>query len=652
MSCFDKYVAQVVRNMGDGAPRELQEVLLQNISEGINEYLRLRGPAAAQSRKEAKASKKERTAARKAARRAKEKELRRGMERRASLPPLTSPMPKSATSAATTGAMLTKKRRAARSAAVKSTLAGSVSIPSQRKDTGAKPSAARKGTVRARSRVIPVKHIDFGFANEVAAQLRELRSKKSGKRPSTTGSLLPGTASARLGAKLAMGAKSAPKPTGADEPGVQQKKSPSLLHPKRMSPPPLDHSAMQGSGPEKSSMNGTGAQLTVSYSETMCYQETLKGFRFGRQKADTESSFESEKDSVDGGEELWEAKDEFIDDREDVRRRTIHMQRPSRGAISDSSLDVSEARIASFPTTPKSQEKLRTISRVLVRHFLFSTLDDSDIAKFASIMDIEKFEAGTRILEKGNTNDTFFIVLDGDAETTVMNEDGTEVTVPLVRGSTIGDLSLMYEASNSASVVARSSVQCASLERRTYKMITSRAMEEKRRKYIDFLSSLPVFAGLSLHELERVAELLKEDSYVEGQRLIAAGVPTHWVHFIMEGTLCVMVPDAVSGDMKEVALLHRGDCAGHIEFLYHHVSVADVMAVSAVVKTAKLSRRSFELLPSEARERLLKSVEEEETYAAYHHRMHGDSPPPLDTTPPFDAPPSHLWNSLRPREDA
>ncbi|AYU82626.1 regulatory subunit of protein kinase a-like protein [Leishmania donovani] len=647
MSSFDKYVVQLVRRMGDSVSKGMRETILLNIKDSIDDYQRLRDPAEAQAREKAAAAKKRRAAARKA----KEEERRRRMERQANLPPLPPPRSNNATQPATTDSKSTRKTHKEKSAARSNNINFSASS-AERAGAMTAASAAAKAPARSKMHSVALKGIDLLFVKEVAAQLRDLR-RKPGAISSLAGSTQECIASNAVGAATPMGAPSAPTTAEAVETAARNKKSRSAIPKKRMSPPPLDHTAMKQSDRENSSIGGADETLPLPRSDTISYQETFKTFRFGRQDADNESDSKAENDSQDGEQRQREAEeDEFIDDCEDARRRTIQMQRPSRGAISDSSLDIDEARIASFPTTPKSQEKMKTISRVLVRHFLFSTLDDSDIAKFASIMDVEKFEAGTQILEKGHTNDTFFIVLDGEAETTVVNEDGAEVVVPLVRGSTFGDLGLMYEISNGAAVVARSSVQCASLERRTYKMITSRAMEDKRRRYVDFLSSLPVFAGVSSHQLDDVAERLKEDSYVQGQRVIAAGVPNHWLHIIMEGSVCVMAPDGESGDMKEVALLHPGDFAGQIEFLYHHVAVADVVAVSAVVKTAKLSRRSFEFFPMEARERLIRAVEEEETYATYQKRMHSGTRPPLDTTPPFDALPSHLRYSLRQHESA
>lgn len=646
MSSFDKYVVQLVCRMGDSVSKRMRETILLNIKDSIDNYQRLRDPAEAQARKEVAAAKKRRAAARKA----KQEERRRRMERQANLPPLPPSRPNNATQPAATDS--NKKTHKEKSATTRANINPSASSSPERAGAMTAATAAAKAPARPKMHPMQVKDIDFLFLKEVATQLRNLR-RTPGKMTSLAGSQQGCMASNGTGATTPVGASSAPTPAEAGEMAAKDKRSRSGTPQMRMSPPPLDHTAMKALNRENSLVCGEEETMPYPRNNAISYQETFKTFRFGRQEMDNESDSKEERDSHGGEQGQREVKeDEFIDDCEDARRRTIQMQRPSRGAISDSSLDIDEARIASFPTTPKSQEKMKTISRVLVRHFLFSTLDDSDIAKFASIMDVEKFEAGAQILEKGHTNDTFFIVLDGEAETTVVNEDGAEVVVPLVRGSTFGDLGLMYEVSNGGAVVARSSVQCASLERRTYKMITSRAMEDRRCRYKDFLSSLPVFAGVSSHQLEAVAERLKEDSYVEGQRVITAGVPNHWLHIITEGSLRVMAPDAETGDMKEVALLHTGDFAGELEFLHHHVAAADVVAVSAVVKTAKLSRRSFEFVPIETRERLMRAVEEEETYAAYQERMHSGTRPPLDTTPPFDAPPSHLRHSLQQHENA
>ncbi|GET92350.1 regulatory subunit of protein kinase a-like protein [Leishmania tarentolae] len=640
MSSFDKHVMELVSRMGDDVTKRIRETILLKIRDSLDDYERLRDSAEAQACKKAVTPQK-----------TKGGERRRRTKRKANSLPRPPSVSNNGAESSAKGSTSNRKTHKRKPTAKKSNI-NSAASSSQPAGTAAASTAAAKTSAHPHVRPVQLKDIDFLFRGEVAAQLRDLK-----KKPDDTSSS-PGFKQGSVGSngvreKSPMCAVSAATPSEGAESDVKNKKSRTATPQKRMSPPPLDHTAMKASDPENSPFPCADTTLPLPLSATNSYQETFKTFKFGRQEVDSENDSKTERGSQDGDMGRRDTEeDEFIDDYEDMRRRTLQMHRTSRGAISDSSLDIDEARIASFPATPKSQEKMKTISRVLVRHFLFSTLDDSDIAKFASIMDVEQFEAGTQILEKGHMNDTFFIVLDGEAETTVLNENGVQVVVPLVRGSTFGDLGLMYEISNDAAVVARSVVQCASLERRTYKMITSRAMEDKRRRYVDFLSSLPVFASVPLRQLENVAERLKEDSYVEGQKLITAGVPNHWLHIVMEGSLSVMVPDEESGAMKEVRALHRGDFAGHIEFLYHHVAVANVMAASAVVKTAKLSRSSFEFFPAEARERMIQAVEGGETYATYRKRMDSGTRPPLDKTLPFDAPPSHLRHSLQQHKSA
>lgn len=393
---------------------------------------------------------------------------------------------------------------------------------------------------------------------------------------------------------------------------------------------------------------------TVAQEQMEDYQTVLGAYKFasaaGGDHDSPPAALSTDEDEED--EEDVADSEEYIDDREDVRRRTLQMQRPSRLGISDSCFDINEARIANFPTTPKSQDKVKTISRVLVRHFLFSTLNDGDIARIASIMDLEEFAAGSVILSKGEPNDTFFIVLGGEAAMEIAPSPGSRDSgtgpVVLTKGGTFGDVALMYESPNDATVTALSAVQCASLERRTYKMIVTRAMAEKRKKYISFLSSIPVFSGLSSYELECVAEGLKEDYFVEGQRILTAGTAIHWMHFIVEGTAEVLLPASEEGaDPVKIATLQPRDFAGEIELLHRHLVVADVVALSPSVKTAKLNRRRFEGLPSCVRERLKGLVKTHHSYTTYRSVMASPLRPLDDLSAPFDEPPSHLQRTLR-----
>ncbi|KPI83480.1 regulatory subunit of protein kinase a-like protein [Leptomonas seymouri] len=689
MSDFDKYVAQWVSRACNDLSKDDCRKLLRNIHESLDDYEVLRDPAAARARKEAAAKEKQRREEKnkKAERLAHEEQYRKRQERQAHLPPLS---PSKSNAETTLGGAagsaeghgedleMPKKKSSTHAACNNNQQWATVTEPSHGNDVGLLGTTPSRKSGRGSQKIpysrmraskvakgrqaefVRVKNIDFTFGECVEMQLRKLEEGKP--TASTPNSATNRLRSAAVGGTVKSTLRAAeshvdPTPTALSATnGLKAGR-------KRSSPPPPLEDVVaeekvraeeEAEAAEKTrALRDTGdiseGNSAPSFGTLNSYQERLNSFHFA-------SATKAANGNIDGcrcaevddteEEEEDDAEEEFIDDREDARRRTMQMQRPSRPAISDSTIDIDEARIANFPTTPKSQNKVKTISRVLVRHFLFSTLDDSDIAKFASIMDLERFEAGENILIKGEPNDTFYIVLNGEAETTEANDAGEEVVVSLIHGSTCGDVALMYEFRNEATVVARTAVECASLQRRTYKLITSRAMEEKRKRYIDFLSSISIFDGLSPSELEHIAERLKEDVFVEGQKLIAYGVPNHWLHLVMEGTLSVMSPNVVDGEEREVAVVRRGCFVGEIEFIYHHLPVASVYAASPVVRTAKLSRRSFEVLPSSVREELVRRVEEDTAYSLYHNRMRSASPPAFDMTPPFDAPSQRVQRSM------
>ncbi|EPY16030.1 hypothetical protein STCU_11597 [Strigomonas culicis] len=260
-------------------------------------------------------------------------------------------------------------------------------------------------------------------------------------------------------------------------------------------------------------------------------------------------------------------------------------------------------------------------------------------------MDIQNFEVGQTIVRKGELNDEFFLILSGQAETHAAIESAQQETVPLGRGDTVGDIALMYAAPSEFTAVAIETVQCASLNRHAYKIITSRAMEERRQRYAALLDHVPYLSCLTPEERSNLAETLKEGTFSQGQRLICAGAPGNWIHIVVEGTL-----EVVGSNSNVIATLHEGDCAGHIEFLYGHLSVANVVVSSETAKTARIGKRMFDRLIGTAREVMMHEIEEGQSYEEYRQTMRSEARPQEDTTPAFDAPPLYIQSTLRQQE--
>ncbi|EKG05108.1 regulatory subunit of protein kinase a-like protein, putative [Trypanosoma cruzi] len=368
--------------------------------------------------------------------------------------------------------------------------------------------------------------------------------------------------------------------------------------------------------------------------------ETFKFVKTGSRATSTSTS-----DVGDGGNAAAANRpgtDEIMDDNEDERRRRITMQGHSRLGISARSIGAEEMMSTEFPTAAKSSEAASFIMKVLEKHFLFSFLDDKELHKLAMVMNTEDFPEGIKVLVKGETNSKFYIILDGSATITMFEDDPDRIeTESLQKGSVFGELGLLYETQSEVSVESTTPLFCATLERNTYKIVVSRAEEEKRQRYFSFLENAPFIKDLPAQERLKIAEALKEDKYTEGDKIIRYGEKVDWLHIIVEGTADVIGRNE-EGEEEYVVTKNAGECFGDLEFLYHHETVADVVATSPFVRTAKMSRLHFEQLIGTAKELLDREVKEDASYEYYRRTMVGTSAPREDPTPSFDAPPEYL----------
>ncbi|RNF12240.1 regulatory subunit of protein kinase a-like protein, partial [Trypanosoma conorhini] len=377
--------------------------------------------------------------------------------------------------------------------------------------------------------------------------------------------------------------------------------------------------------------------------EAMPYE--FEKFKFGKMSSPAPSATSEVEVDVEKRDAADKAdKDEVIEVSEEERQRLLKLNCHSRLGVSDASIDAAEMMCTEFPPSPKSAETAKFITQVLEKHFLFSSLDAKQLHKLAMVMSIEEFTQGSKLLVKGEASNHFYIVLDGEATMTIHEEDESRATMErLEKGSAFGEVGLLYETPSEVTVQSVTPLVCAVLERTTYKMIVSRAAEEKRQRYLSFLENVPFLKALTPQERLQLAEALKEDQFKKGDKVIRYGEKEDWLHFIVEGTVDIIGRDE-KGEEEYVATSHAGECVGDLEFLYRHETVADVVATSPVVTTAKMSRLHFEKLFGSARELLDRKVKDDASYTYYRRRMGSASPPREDLTPPFDAPPAYLSN--------
>jgi hypothetical protein len=93
------------------------------------------------------------------------------------------------------------------------------------------------------------------------------------------------------------------------------------------------------------------------------------------------------------------------------------------------------------------------------------------------------------------------------------------------------------------------------------------------------------------------------------------------------------------GAPKWVCDFKEGDCVGELEFLHHHLCVADVVAKTPLVRTARMNRRHFEMVMGPVKDVLARTAQESEVFSYYRDQLskikeQGDQSPLRQTASP------------------
>lgn len=177
---------------------------------------------------------------------------------------------------------------------------------------------------------------------------------------------------------------------------------------------------------------------------------------------------------------------------------------------------------------------------------LFSTLDNRQLEALCKVGKINEYKRGTIILNQGAIGDTFYIVVSGSVKVTLINEDGREIILAVLKeGGFFGELSLLDNEPTSASVVAMDAVLLFLLTRSQFNQlaITNPAILKNVHKEvcmrlrhanekIESLAFLDVY-GRTIMLIQKLAH---ERGVKTGNTIVIENAPTHKCLADMVGT--------------------------------------------------------------------------------------------------------------------
>lgn len=262
------------------------------------------------------------------------------------------------------------------------------------------------------------------------------------------------------------------------------------------------------------------------------------------------------------------------------------------------------------PKTPAEEEVVR--SGVQSCH-LFANMEADEREVVVKALEKEEFDAGTEVLKQGGApRDKFFLITEGTCE---VIKNGKHVA-SLNQGATFGELEMMYKQAECAATI-RCVTNCImySLDQLSYQHIVLNVSVQKREKYQRLLQRVGFLEALSDYDRMTIAEALLTTEYQQDEKIISFGEKGQWMHIIVEGE--VQVVGRNRGKKVDVVRLNEGNVVGELEFLFDHLTVADVVAATPRVVTAKINRKHFEMVMGPIADQLKKFVAKNETYRHY-----------------------------------
>lgn len=220
-----------------------------------------------------------------------------------------------------------------------------------------------------------------------------------------------------------------------------------------------------------------------------------------------------------------------------------------REGVSAEPLNIAQLQDLKTRVVTKSKDDKERIANALKSNFLFSTLDTKELHMVVDAMESKNYSDQDFLIRQGDDGDEFFVLAEGKCKCFLNQHDGPPKCVKDYEPSeTFGELALMYNVNRQASIRANGDVHVWSMDRNTFRVLVMGNIHNKRLKYEEFLSTIPLLSKLDKYERAKVADSLKPRVFKAGEYIINMGDTTDTNFYIL-----------VEGQVKATKPLHEGD---------------------------------------------------------------------------------------------
>jgi len=277
-----------------------------------------------------------------------------------------------------------------------------------------------------------------------------------------------------------------------------------------------------------------------------------------------------------------------------VRRGISKAKRQAIESINEEDSD-DDANFVLPDVDPKSKDDLKKIMNAVRANFLFSHLNDEQRERVFNLMVLRKVVKDEVIIQQGDKGNHFYVVDKGQFDVFVDHGDGNPLLVHTYSSGaganpSFGELALMYSKPRAATVTAKTDGMLWSIDRRTFKAIIHK---KDPQALVKTLRNVEVLQSLNIGQLQRLADLLSEVEYKDGDFIIRQGEVGNTFFIIKNGNVVCTARKRASDKARVLLRLSDNQYFGERALLSNAPRAANVVACGSVC-LLQIQREVFE----------------------------------------------------------
>ncbi|XP_059098245.1 cGMP-dependent protein kinase, isozyme 2 forms cD4/T1/T3A/T3B-like isoform X6 [Tigriopus californicus] len=257
--------------------------------------------------------------------------------------------------------------------------------------------------------------------------------------------------------------------------------------------------------------------------------------------------------------------------------------------------NIKELTNTVFQEYKKNDSSRNLIKSAIMDNDFMKNLEPTQIKEIVDCMYPIEYTRGSLIIKEGDVGSIVYVMEEGKVE---VSREGKFLSI-LPAGKVFGELAILYNCKRTATIKAATDCKLWAIERQVFQTIMMRTSLMRQEEHTKFLKSVPSFMNLPEETLNKLADVLEETTYAQGDYIVRQGAGGDTFFIISKGRVKVTKHDSEKNDEKFIRNLHKGDFFGEKALQGEEKRTANIVADDVEgVTCLVIDRESFHHLIS------------------------------------------------------